>query len=484
MADERKQIAFVEGGYQDCFFKSEDRFPCLIAGIGTGKTFIMLYKIWSYCELYPNSIWLIVRKEFTDLRDSTMKDFTRYFGVSADSNKEYKFKNGSVIMFRHADETAVLKNINLSGFAFEQAEEFETSEQFVFLRDRLRNQAGPYRQGLIISNACGRNWIWDIWINLSACVMVTNETTGEFTYVCDKSISKTEDAVLEEDRKVTFPYVCYTANTYANAHNLPQDFLDDLDRMAKDAPNHFQQYVMNSFDEVDLDDALLTHDVVYGSSKLDMEAVGSIKRIMAVDVARMGGDEITFTVLETRGPIRLQEVFKDVKRFQKIPETVGQTLELAQEWDIDIIVVDDTGMGGGVTDLLDDSSGRFRVIAFNGGEKSENPLCGNKRAEAYFKLQNMLDQGWLKIIPDQKTQKELLSIRFKYKGEKKFIVSKEEMRKKGIPSPGRADGLMMAVSEASSLNDQSSKYPGYSPIRDGFGDDFKFNELNPPTSFQ
>ncbi len=379
-----------------------------------------------------------------------MKDFTRYFGVQADSNKEYKFRNGSVIMFRHADETAVLKNINLSGFAFEQGEEFETDEQFTFLRDRLRNEAGPYRQGLVIANAKGRNWIWEKWVNSPT----------------DKE------------------YRVWLATTFDNAHNLPEDFLEDLRRMAKDAPNHYAQYVMNSFDEIDLDDALLTHDVVYGSSKLEMEAVGPVKRIMAVDVARMGGDEITFTVLETRGPVRLEEVFKDVKRFQKIPETVGQVMELAQEWDTDIIVVDDTGMGGGVTDLLDDSAGRFRVAAFNGGEKSEAPLCGNKRAEGYFKLQNMLDQGWLKILPDQKTQKELLSIRFRYRAEKKFIVSKEEMRKKGIPSPGRADGLMMAVSEAAQLNDRSSKFPSYYPIRDGFGDDFKFDALNPPTSFQ
>jgi hypothetical protein len=455
----------VEGGYQAEFFESTARFPCLIAGIGTGKTFIMLYKIWRYCELYPKSIWLIVRKEFTDLRDSTMKDFTRYFGVTADSNKEYKFPNGSVIMFRHADETAVLKNINLSGFAFEQGEEFETSDQFTFLRDRLRNEAGPYRQGLVIANACGRNWIWDIWIQGAESVRVTDDKTGEYTYVGDE-------------------YLCFTANTFANAHNLPEDFLEDLRRMAKDAPNHYQQYVMNSFDEIDLDDALLTHDVVYNSSKIEMEAVGSVKRIMAVDVARMGGDEITFTVLETRGPIRLEEVFKDVTRFQKIDQTIGKTLELIHEWDIDIVVVDDTGMGGGVTDLLDDSAGRFRVIPFNGGEKSEAPLCGNKRAEGYFKLQNMLDQSWLKILPDQKTQKELLTIRYKYKAEKKFIVSKEEMRKKGIPSPGRADGLMMGVSEASQLNDQSSKFPGYSPMRDGYGDSFKFDELNPPSAFQ
>jgi hypothetical protein len=448
--DEQRVVKLVEGGYQAEFFEATERFPCLIAGIGTGKTFIMLYKIWRYCEMYPNSIWLIVRKEFTDLRDSTMKDFTRYFGVTADSNKEYKFPNGSVIMFRHADETAVLKNINLSGFAFEQGEEFDTNEQFTFLRDRLRNEAGPYRQGLVICNAKGRNWIWEMW--------VSNPT--------DKA------------------YRVWLATTFDNEHNLPADFLEDLKRMAKDAPNHYRQYVMNSFDEVDLNDALFSHDEVYESPKIEMEAVGPQRRIMAVDVARMGGDEITWTILETRGPIRLEEVFLDCKRFSKIPEVVGHTLELIHEWDIDIVVVDDTGVGGGVTDYLDDAGGRFRVIPFIGNEKTEMPLIGNKRAEGYFKLHNLLENKYLKILPDQQTQRELLTIRFKYRADKKFILSKEEMRSKGIPSPGRADGKMMAVSEASQLNDQSSKFPNYSPLKDGYGDSFKFDELNPPTSFQ
>jgi len=37
-------------------------------------------------------------------------------------------------MFRHASELAVLKNINLSIFGIEQAEEFETDEQFQLQR--------------------------------------------------------------------------------------------------------------------------------------------------------------------------------------------------------------------------------------------------------------------------------------------------------------------------------------------------------------
>ena len=137
--------------YQEKFLLSRKRYPCLIGGIATGKTYMGLLKMWRFCEKYADSLFMLVRKEYTDLRDSTLKDIYRYFSVEFDSNKEYKFPNGSVIMARHGAELAVLKNVNLSGFLIEQAEEFETEETFTFLRDRLRRENSQYRLILIIA---------------------------------------------------------------------------------------------------------------------------------------------------------------------------------------------------------------------------------------------------------------------------------------------------------------------------------------------
>ena len=182
-----KEIKLVP--FQDKFLFSQSRFPALCAGIGTGKTYMLLLKIWKFCEDYPNTLALIARKEYTDLRDSTLKDFERYFEVSIDSNKEYAFKNGSKIMFRHAAELNVLKNINLSIAGIEQAEEFENDEQFNFIRDRLRRDNAPLQQLCIVANANGHNWIWRRWIN--------NPQSG---------------------------YEISVASTFDNALNLPADF--------------------------------------------------------------------------------------------------------------------------------------------------------------------------------------------------------------------------------------------------------------------
>ena len=69
---------------QEKFLQSAKRFPCFIGGIGTGKTYMLLLKIWRFCETFPNTRALVVRREYTDLRDSTMSDFRKYFEVEVD----------------------------------------------------------------------------------------------------------------------------------------------------------------------------------------------------------------------------------------------------------------------------------------------------------------------------------------------------------------------------------------------------------------
>ncbi len=410
--------------FQYDFVFSEERFPALIAGIGTGKTYMLLLKIWNFLSNHPNCLGLICRKEYTDLHDSTMKDFTRYFGVTADSNKEFKFPNGSVLMFRHAAEVEVLKNINLSIFGIEQAEEFETDEQFIFLRDRLRNPNSPYRQGVIIANARGHNWIWKKWVN--------NPQEGYFSI---------------------------TATTFDNEENLPVDFINDLRKMEQDAPTHYKQYVLNSFEEVDADDLLLTHEQVYGSSKIEMPFVGKPRRIMAVDVARYGGDEIVYCILESRGVIKWEMIHLEGQKNKSLTWTTGKIIDMVKDFDLHAVVIDDTGMGGGVTDALDSS--RYGVFPFNGAEASNNPGYLNRRAEGFFKLQEAFQKGWLKILPDTELQEQLLTIKYKYKTkDQKMIVSKDEMRREGLKSPDRADALMMAYFFAD-RSAEGNHYPDY-----------------------
>lgn len=237
--------------YQWDFLSAVNRFPSMIAGVGTGKTMLALQKGDLFSRFYKNNLGLIVRNKFTDLRDSTMKDFTSWTGKSVpQGTKEAHYSNGSVTLFRHAKELSGLKNVNLGWGYIEQGEEFPTDTQFQLLRFRLRRdlevdedfwallveafeKAGvpmypfyqrmhdePLNQLMTIANANGHNWCWKMFIK---------SPTEEFS--------------------------CIQANSFQNtwlAEHKPET-IADWRRMEIDSPAKYSQYVMNCHDEVDLD---------------------------------------------------------------------------------------------------------------------------------------------------------------------------------------------------------------------------------------
>jgi hypothetical protein len=416
--------------YQEGFLFSKKRFPAIIAAIGTGKTMFGLMKVWAFCEKYPKSLFMIVRKEYTDLRDSTLRDCLNYFGASFDSNKEYKFNNGSVIMARHGAELAVLKNVNLSGFLIEQAEEFETDEAFIFLRDRLRRQTSPYRQGLIIANARGHNWCWKYWINNAKEVKCVDAKTGQYHYTNKE-------------------YEAFTANTFANEHNLPDDFIDDLKQQSIDAPHHYAQYVMNSFEEMEEDDYVFNFADLEASKHIEYaKRDGYGHRIGGFDVARYGNDKSAAVGIQQVGALAWEMYHAEQWDKRDLDYTTGRILAISATNKFDDNIVDEDGIGGGPLDFIikghqrNDFQG-FRNTAYS---KHQNAYYANRRTEAAFKLKEYVAKGWIKIT-DEETIQELMTLRYKYANDgRRMLIPKEVMRKDGIKSPNLADALLMATS--------------------------------------
>lgn len=231
--------------FQVPLFESRCRYPAGIMGWGTGKTMVGILRGILQSVVYPNNLGLIVRRKFTDLRDSTIKDFTRYTRLDVPlSTKEVRIPGtDSVIMFRHGDELSTLLNINLGWFLMEQAEEFDSADNFDMLRGRLRReleidkafkatgddykeliewlQAEPRRIGMLIANAGGHNWIWRRWIKGGGDI----------------------------------DYKAYQADSFQNKDNLPIDFIKDLEKLKVDNPRKYNRYVLNSHEEIDIEGA-------------------------------------------------------------------------------------------------------------------------------------------------------------------------------------------------------------------------------------
>ena len=412
--------------YQDGFIFSPKRYTAIVAGVGTGKTFASLFRAWKYCQQWPGSLGLIVRREFTDLRDSTIKDFQNYFNVQVGAqNHDYKFPNGSIIMFRHGEMTDinVLKNINLSFFSIEQAEEYENADIFDFLRDRLRRKGGP-RWGALIANANGHNWIYERFISGAECKAI-NEETREYVY------SKGGE------------YLCFTASSFANAHNLPDDFTADLRSMEEEAPGHYKQYVLNDFNAVDADDLVFAPEELESMRMQPPSSASAGKICAGAYLARFGKDKSVCMAVRSIGGVRLMECAMDAWNGKDGIYSAGRIADFLRSAKAEDAAVDCDGLGGPIYDSLKDLiNGSMGLREFHNA--AEKGAYANARTAAYFGLKDLAAKGWLHLS-SQEIINELAGIRYTYsRSGQKMLIPKETLRAKGLKSPDYADALAMA----------------------------------------
>jgi hypothetical protein len=398
-------------GFQDKFIFSKARFPALVAAVGTGKTLCGIMRMMNLMEESKDNLGIIVRREFTDLRDSTIKDFERYTGLKVGSDKEVRLPNSSLIMFRHGDEINVLKNINAGAILIEQAEEFETDETFTFLRDRLRRQEAKQRSLFIIANTNGHNWIYKLW-------------KGQ----ADPAFDLTE------------------ATTFDNADVLPEDYIADLKKMELTHPEHYRRYVMNSWDDVDTVDVIIRPEWIRKSYEKDVFIRFPVRKIISIDVARYGNDKTVFYAIEHAGDV-YRIIEKQERSKENTMETVGWAIKFGEKLGINAYAVDEIGVGAGVVDRLDEL--KKEVVPINSSEQAGNPdKFYNRRAEIYANAAEIFQEGRIETLENDEDGKEQLGwARYKsIKSNGKLQVeAKEDIKKRYLRSPDNADAIVNAI---------------------------------------
>ncbi len=121
-------------------------------------------------------------------------------------------------------------------------------------------------------------------------------------------------------------------------------------------------------------------------------------------------------------------------------------------WQVEIIV-DDTGVGGGVTDRLNEEAARIRggdcpIIPFNGGEKADDEgHYVNAIAEAWLDLAKAFKADMVDLDDNPQVIAQLAARRKRIQGDRRLrLESKDEYKKRIKRSPDDADALAMAYS--------------------------------------
>lgn len=168
---------------------------------------------------------------------------------------------------------------------------------------------------------------------------------------------------------------------------------------------------------------------------------------LGIDVARYGGDMTALCSIfgAVVDPIEVESK-KDTNW------TSGRAVVLNRLNGYDSIGVDDTGVGGGVTDALEDAG--LDVDAMIAGSSAiEHDKFENLTAEIYWNLRMALKNKELSLPDDKKLINQLCSRKYSFTRNGRIkLESKDEMKKRGLGSPDRADALAIAYSAGRATN--------------------------------
>lgn len=297
---------------------------------------------------------------------------------------------------------------------------------------------------VVLDEACGiPKWLWD-----ATDTLVTNE------YSRVLAIGNPDDPASH------FEEVCRPGSGWNTVHigveHLPwntgeevPDYLHDVltgptwveerkKRWGETSPLYVSK-VLGRFPEVS-DDTLISPKLVREAR--ERELAGLELGNYGADIARMGRDE-TVVYRNRGGQFRLvytagkQDTMKTAGALAKILRSHGDNYVP--------MAIDMIGVGAGVYDRLVEQ--RLNVIGFDsGGSPFDKSRFMNRRAEVYWELREAMENEEVDIDPlDDDLASQLQSIKWKLDSKGRIgIESKDEMKKRGLPSPDRADAVMFA----------------------------------------
>lgn len=208
------------------------------------------------------------------------------------------------------------------------------------------------------------------------------------------------------------------------------------------------------------ENSLIEFDLVVNAMGRDIEreSYEHAPRVMGVDVARFGGDRSV--IVRRQGLLAYKpEVHRDLDTMA----FAGIVSDRIREYRPATVFVDSSGLGAGVADRLR-QLGHSIVDVDAGSRARESHRFINLRAEMWWGLREWLKQGGV-MQNDQALMADLVAPEYTFDPKDRVrLESKDDMKRRGLPSPDTADALAMTfaypVSELDSY-DMSDLQPTF-----------------------
>lgn len=214
---------------------------------------------------------------------------------------------------------------------------------------------------------------------------------------------------------------------------------------------YFQSKVLGQFPEHAEADGLIPINWILEAQHRSLTPVGANE--LGVDV---GGGGDSSTICHRHGPVfRIRKEDQNPDTMQ----TTGNVVVEMQATGAEVAKIDMIGIGRGVVDRGKEQ--KLNFIGINVGmapqlnpdpikariEEEQGVGFVNLRAQLWWNVRTLFETGNIDLDPDDEVlAAELVEIRYRRMSSGKLQVeSKEEMKARGVPSPNRADALMLAA---------------------------------------
>ena len=237
---------------------------------------------------------------------------------------------------------------------------------------------------------------------------------------------------------------------------VSDEFVREMEVKYGAESNQFRVRVLGEF-PLKEDNTVIPADTVQSAQKRDIESDPDTVPIWGLDVARFGADSSVLAISHGNAITELIS-WKGLSLMELTGRVVDRYNGLIPRQRPTEILVDSIGLGAGVVDRLQELD--LPVRGINVGEASS--MSGtylNLRAELWFKLKDWLAAKDCKLPVDSALFSELVSPRYQFTSSGKMkIESKDEMRKRGLPSPDKADAICLTLASDAATATFGSKH--------------------------
>lgn len=250
-------------------------------------------------------------------------------------------------------------------------------------------------------------------------------------------------------------YKCHTVSSL-DSRRTNKENIEAFKRKYGEESNVYRVRVLGEFPTQE-DDVFIPLQIIERSVYAEISSETITRISLGVDVARFGDDE-TIIISNVNGIADLSVI----RHGQNLMQTVGDIVRVYKslinaypKYQGPITVnIDDTGLGGGVTDRLEEVKTeqrlrRLEIVPVNFGSKPPNDGSSENYSDIttymYSIVKSLMENGEIRIPNDEELIAQLSVRKYGIMSNGKIVLeSKKAMKERGIKSPDRADALALS----------------------------------------